>query len=217
MLGAQTLSAEEVVLGSGVAKGAPLSELDAGAIAAQLERHPRVAGARALVASGRLLVQIEERVAVATAVLQGDPASAPLAVDAGGRAFAPATAEEQEALPRLRVAGALRLGVADPELARGAELAARASREGLAPLEAVEVAAADDPAGLALRLRGVAPRFVLGRGHPDEALARLKALLEAKLPELESTLEIDLRYADQAVLRGAAEGAAQALPGAAPS
>lgn len=217
VLGAEKLSAEEVLRGSGVARGVSLAELDVGAIEAQLERHPRVATARALVASGQLLMQVEERVAVATAVPQGDPGAAPLAVDAGGRAFAPATPEERQALPQLRVAAALRLGEVDPELARGADLALRVTRQGLTPLEAIEVAASDDPAGLALRLRGVAPRFVLGRGHPDAALARLKTLLDARLPELESTREIDLRYADQAVLRSPPPDAAEAPPGGAPS
>ncbi len=210
VLGASRLSAEEVVRESGVAPGASLAALDAQAIAASVARHPRVADAQAVVASGQLLVEIEERVAVATASQVADPGAAALAVDAAGLAFAPATPEEREALPQLRVAGSLQLGAEDPELARGAELAARAAQEGISALEAVEVSAKGDPAGLSLRLRGIAPRFVLGRSDPDAALARLKELLEAGLEEIGASREIDLRFADQAVMRSDAPDSAPA-------
>jgi cell division septal protein FtsQ len=204
VFGAHQLSPEEVARTTGVEAGAAIAGLNAAAIEKRLAAHPRVAKARAVVTSGRLLIEIRERIAVATAEELGALSQPALAVDATGAPFARATDDERERLPRLRVASALRLGSATPGLVRGIELAGLARELASRELEAVEIAPPGDPTGLAMRLRGVAPRFVLGNGELRDALARLETLLDARLPELAHASDVDLRYADQAVIQDTA-------------
>ncbi len=94
------------------------------------------------------------------------------------------------------------IGEPNPELAAAVELAGQLGAAGLPrPLE-IDVAAADDPTGFALRLADFAPLVVLGR---DDLALRLQALarvLETAPPEAAGADTLDLRFADQVVLRG---------------
>ena len=66
--------------------------------------------------------------------------------------------------------------------------------------------------GIAFRLPNLKPRIVLGLDHFDARLTSLSRLLETGLEEVEGSETLDLRFADQAVLRGASspKGAKQA-------
>jgi cell division protein FtsQ len=204
--GARHLSAQAIAAASGVAPGVRLASLDRDSVAARLAEHAWIEQARVLaLPSGRLLLGVVERKPVA--VLAGEE---PWAVDAAGSPFAPAPPSGLEALPRLVAARA----AAPRELAQAVALARRLPEFGLAtPLE-VGIAAPNDPEGFWLRLPGLAPRVVLGRDDLDAKLADLVRILEAKLRELASATQLDLRFRDQAVLdvtpppKGTAQAAA---------
>jgi hypothetical protein len=72
---------------------------------------------------------------------------------------------------------------------------------GLARAVAVHVAAPDDAGGFSLRLAGSPARILLGREDFESKLRELAQLLAADLPGVEQAMEIDLRFAGQAVLR----------------
>src|SRR5262249_61576351 len=75
---------------------------------------------------------------------------------------------------------------------------------------AIGIAADGSPEGRGLRLGGLVPRFVLGR-DAEPALERLAAFVAAAPPEALLAATIDLRFQDQAVLRGPSRsGTAQA-------
>jgi cell division protein FtsQ len=202
--GARHLAAADVAAASGLARGAALASVDAGALAAALARHPWIAEARALVLpTGSVVVSIRER--EPAAVLAG------MAVDGEGVPFAPAV-PGLERLPQLSASESFEPGRPHPELAAAVALARRLPERGLpAPLE-VGISAADDPEGLWLRLPGLAPRVVLGREDLDARLADLAELLEADLPELAHAAKLDLRFRDQAVLDQAAAPSGGAAP-----
>jgi hypothetical protein len=64
----------------------------------------------------------------------------------------------------------------------------------------VAIGAGGDAGGSVLRLRGLSPRFLLGR-DPDAALPRLARLVDSGPPQLLLAATVDLRFQDQAVLR----------------
>lgn len=217
--GARRLSAAEVAAATGVAPGTPLAHVDAGVAAARLAEHPWVAEAHALrLATGDLLVEVVERVPAALALTpRGGEA---FAVDEAGTAFAAAEPGDHADLPRLHGVAALNPGEPNPVLARAVQLAHRMGELGFdAPVE-IEIPAPGDREGFAVHLPGLTPRIVLGNDDLDERLARLRRLLDAGLPDLSSATSVDLRFADQAVLRreplpqGAAQEAARRGRGA---
>jgi hypothetical protein len=120
----------------------------------------------------------------------------PRAVDAEGNPFAPVAPDALPELPRVASRAAVAPGEPSAALAAAVELAERLAGLGLPP--AAEVAI--DPGGSALRLRGLAPRFLLGR-DPDAALARLARLVDSGPPQALLAATVDLRFQDQAVLR----------------
>ena len=222
VLGARRLSAAEVARATRLAPGTPLVAVDVAAVEERLEGLPAVASARALrLPPGRLVVGVVER--QARGVAPAGPSGALHLVCAEGVPFAPASPREQAALPRLVVPGSPAPGRADGGLAEAVAVAGAAAQAGFAPAE-IAVPARDDPQGPALRLRGVAGRVLLGWDGREAALARL-ARLTARRPDLlaEAT-DIDVRFADRAVLRGGgdaapegAQPAAATREGAAPS
>lgn len=204
--GARHLSAQAIAAASGVAPGMRLARLDRDSVAARLAEHAWIEQARVLaLPGGQLLIGVVEREPVA--VLAGQE---PWAVDAAGSPFAPAPSAGLEALPRLVAARE-----ATPrDLARAVALARRLPELGLAAPLAVGIAAPNDPEGFWLRLPGLAPRVVLGRDELEAKLADLARIVEAKLRELASATQLDLRFRDQAVLdvtpppKGTAQAAA---------
>jgi hypothetical protein len=93
-----------------------------------------------------------------------------------------------------------RPGEMDARFAAGARLAAEVARRGLRDVREVQVARSD-PAALPALVLASGARVALGPGDHDAKLARLAALLEARLPELATAREIDLRFGDRMVLR----------------
>jgi len=203
--GAGQLGSAEVAAATGVPRGVDLRRVDAPEVAARLARHPWIASARAVeLPEGRLLVDVVERLAVATVSAPGSEQA--FAVDANGTPFAPAGGLAPRELPRLVQSGPVAIGEPNPALAEAVDLATRLAVLGLPqPLE-IGVAAQDDPAGFWLRLEGLAPRVVLGRDDLDARLRALARVLEAAPPEAAQAAALDLRFADQVVLRGTPPG-----------
>lgn len=193
--GIARLTDAELVATAGVARGDDLRAIDALEVARRLASHAWVRSARvARLPSGSLLVAVEER--EPRAVLTGAP---PQVIDAEGRPFAPVAPDAFPELPRVASATPVASGEPSPALAAAVELAERLAGFGLPPAEEVEVGAAGDPNGSAVRLRGLGPRFLLGR-DPDAALPRLARLVDSGLPQLRLAATVDLRFQDQAVL-----------------
>jgi len=123
-------------------------------------------------------------------------------VNQQGVPFALAGSRVPAGLPRLIPNASVERDVAEAGLAGAIELAYRLPAFDLPMPSELFVSEEDDPTGFALRLPGLEPRVVLGRSHFDERLAGLARLLKSGLVDLESTETLDLRFADQAVLRG---------------
>jgi len=209
--GASRLAAGDVARATGLARSAELTAVEPASVEKQLEAHAWIAGARALrLPTGTLLVAVTEMVPVAL-VSAGTPAQAWL-VDANGTPFSPAGADANDALPRIVTAGAVEPNAPNEAIAEAAQLAHQLPRFGLTQTAEIAIAAADDPRGFTLRLDGLATRIVLGREDLDAKLRKLARLLAAEVPEIGEAMELDLRFADQAVLRNEPlpEGAAQA-------
>ena len=215
--GAARLADSELAAAAGVARGDALRTIDARAVGERLAGNAWVRSARAArLPTGTLVLAIEER--EPRAVLAGPR---PRAVDAEGRPFAPVAADAFPALPRVACAAPVAPGEPSAELAAAVQLAERLAGLGLPPAEEVVVGSAADPEGSVLRLRGLAPRFLLGR-DVDAALPRLVRVLESGPPQVLQAASVDLRFQDQVVLREqppptGAEQAAEARSVATPS
>ncbi|MBW2577161.1 MAG: FtsQ-type POTRA domain-containing protein [Deltaproteobacteria bacterium] len=184
--GTEHLSPAEIAESTGLPLGAEWASVDPREIEASLIAHPWIADARAVrLPTGRLLIHIGEHSPRAVVAI-GKPAQ-DFAVNQEGVPFAPAGGRAPAGLPRLIPNAA----VEPSELFL--------SDEG-------------DPTGFAFRLPNLKPRIVLGHDHFDARLTSLARLLETGLEEVEGSETLDLRFADQAVLRGAPspKGAKQA-------
>jgi len=172
-------------------------------IVARLEAHPwiaRVSAAR--IAPDAVVARIEEHHPVAVAEALGET---PVLVNAEGVPFADATGGEWNALPRLVVAEPPALDRREPLLAQGVALAKAVADAGFGQIE-LALDGEDPNAVPALRVAGVPARIVLGAGDPGPKLALLKhALANEAGPDsaaqVRNAREIDLRFAEQLVLR----------------
>jgi len=198
--GARHLAALEVATAAGLGPDAGSGDLSLGEVEQRLEEHTWVTEARALrLPSGRLLLSIEERVPAAIVGAAGSEQQ--VLVDADGAPFADVPAEPDPTLPRIVTTDAPSLARPHDEIADAIRIARRLPDFGLGPAVEITLAEADDPTGLTLRLDGVPARVLLGRGDLDSKLKELARLLAAGVPEVTEASEIDLRFADQAVLR----------------
>jgi len=199
--GAHRLSPREVAAATGIARGAKLADVDASAVAASLAQNAWIESAKAKrLPSGRVLVTVVEREPLAQLAV----GSRRFAIDAQGAAFAELREGEETGLPRVLAEKAPERGAPDPLRVEAAKLATRLPELGLAAPEEVKIAPPDDPQGVTLRLPGLEPVVVLGRESLDSRLRDLAKLLELRHDEASRAAEIDLRFADQAVLRSAA-------------
>jgi cell division protein FtsQ len=214
--GTARLSANQVAAATGVARGDELASVDEEAVVEQLQTHDWIEEARALrLPTGSLLVKVRERVPVALAMAGEPPAL--FFVEASGTPFAELPGSPS-ALPgllsALPVLSAAPAASREPSaaLAEAAQLARRLPDFGLPVPTALSIGAEGDPEGFALRLPGRPARVVLGREDLDRKLAALARLLAEELPELAEAANLDLRFADQVVLRKgpAPKGVAQA-------
>jgi hypothetical protein len=209
--GTHLLSAAEIAAATGLPPGAEWSSVDPREIESRLIEHPWIADASAIrLPTGRVLVHVTEQIPRAL-VEVGEPAQ-DFAVNQQGVPFAPAGNRVPPGLPRLIPNGAVERDVADTRLAGAIELAYRLPEFDLPLPSEMFLSDETDPTGFAFRLPGLKPRIVLGQSHFDARLTGLARLLKSGLAELGATDTLDLRFADQAVLRGAAppKGAKQA-------
>jgi len=194
--GTARLTDAELAAVAGVAPGDDLRGIDAAVVARRIAAHAWVRSARAArLPTGTLVVAVTER--EPRAVLSGPQ---PYAVDAEGTPFAPVARDAFPELPRVASSARPTPGVPSPALAAAVQLAERLAGLGLPPAEEVAIGAGEDPRGSSLRLRGLAPRFLLGR-DPDAALPRLARLVDSGPPQRLLAATVDLRFQDQAVLR----------------
>jgi len=200
--GANHLSLAEVAKSTGLPPGAEWASIDPREIEVSLIEHPWIADASAVrLPTGRLLVHVTEQIPRALVAL-GKPAQ-DFAVNLQGMPFALAGDRVPPGLPRLIPSGAVERNIANEPLARAIELAHRFSEFNLPLPSELLISDETDPTGFAIRLPDLKPRIVLGRDHFDARLASLARLLETELEEVEGSETLDLRFADQAVLRGA--------------
>ena len=217
VLGNRRLPAREVALATGLSKAETLDGLQPDDIEERLARHPWIRAARVvLLPTGTLIVDIEER--EARAVVRGTDTETGLFLDAHCVPFAPVEAARlptDPPLPALRSPTPREIGRADRELCRALSLAesvrnfarpdASPTRNRYARSE-VLLPTPDSELGWLLR-EPSGSSVILGDGPPAQLsgrLARLERLLDSGIDALERASTIDLRFADQAVLRGVA-------------
>jgi cell division septal protein FtsQ len=198
--GAAHLSPAQVADAIGVAPGAPLVSVDAAAVRETLERHDWIARARAVaLPGGALLLDVVEREPAAHVSI----GKTVYAVDASGTPFAPIAPDQAAGLVRLAVAGEVSPREASPRIAEAVRLARRLPELGLAAPAEVGVAADTDPEGYRLALPDLPARILLGHAGLDARLSDLAALLAARPDAVAGAASIDLRFANQVVLRSA--------------
>jgi cell division septal protein FtsQ len=201
--GAFRLDPAQVSTAAGVSQGTPISRQDLPQITERVQAHPWVSKARAaLLPWGVLIVEIEEQVAEAVVVLDVESGKdRVLLVNRRGMTFAPASAADVEVLPHLLPTGGVAIDTPDARLSAALDLAEQLPEHGLPGSVQILIATQDDPEGLALQLPTIPGRIVLGWVDLHARLEQLAALLASDLAEVRSASRIDLRFADQAVLR----------------
>jgi hypothetical protein len=209
VVGANHLDARDVAVAAGIDPAAERVDDVLDEVERRLEGHAWIAAASAMrLPGGRLLLEVEER--VPAAVIE-DGSGRHSFSDVSGTTFADAPAEADPTLPRIVTPEPPTPLEPDAEIARAIRIAHDLPALGLGPAIEIRLAAPEDPTGITLRLEGVSPRIVLGRDDLDSKLKELARLLTAGVPEVSQADELDLRFADQAVLRNESlpEGAAQ--------
>ena len=199
--GAERLSLATIAASTGVTPGAAFDSIDPRTIERTLSEHPWIAEAHAVrLPTGQLLIDVNERVARAVVMIENGERG--LAVDAAGMPFAPAEEQDLSTLPKLRTNHKIESHTADERLARAIALAYRLPELDL-PLPAeLSIAADSDPVGYTMRLPDFSPRIVVGWEDFETRLAKLARLFKENLEEVGNAESLDLRFADQAVLRG---------------
>jgi cell division septal protein FtsQ len=215
--GNRLLSSRDVAAATGVEPGQRGADVQVEAVSARLRAHPWIRDARVMrLPTGKLLVAVEEREPVA--LLAAEQSAGPQAVwrlvDEAGTPFdrtdgEPArrlAADTTRAWPRLRGGESLADGEAHTELTAALALSRRLDDARLAPLlggDPIELHLPrdGDPEGWVLDPGPGRPRVILGRDQLAQRIDRLEALLLSQLDELRGAVEIDLRFADRAVLR----------------
>lgn len=209
--GASRLTPGEVAAATGIPRGARLAEVEPEAVEQALETHDWIAAARALrLPTGKVVVEVEEREALALLAID----ERRFAIDASGAAFAEVDVREETTLPRLLASQPPEPGVPDALRAEAAQLSQRLVALGLSAPEEIRLAPEGDPEGISLRLPGLEGVVVLGREDLGLRLRDLAKLLSLRPDEASRAARIDLRFADQAVLRSAAaqDGSQSAAP-----
>lgn len=195
--GAERLRATEVARAAGVELGGDYHSAEPRALVQALREHAWVAEARAArLPGGTVVLGIRERQPLAVIEARGGP----LGVDAEGRPFAVLEEREAENLPRLRLSDAPLPGEADERLAEAIRVARTFPDRGLALPRLVELSPSGNPEGLVMRLPGLDARIVLGSEELDSRVMALAELLRKRPAEVAGAAQVDLRFADQAVL-----------------
>jgi len=216
--GAGRIRAEEIARTTGLPLGRSLLDVDPADAEERLRAHPWIREARVVrMPPGTVVVSVTLREPVA--LVESDQPGHARLVDASGYAFAAADERDFQSLPLLVPEVLEGPDGSPPDLSQGAAVAQALARSGLPRNAQILLPAPGDPDGLRLRVGATPAPIVLGQGGLDPKLARLARLLAERLPEVQTAAAIDLRFADQAVLRSppAPEGAAKsaAAPGGA--
>jgi cell division septal protein FtsQ len=199
--GAQRLSGAAIAEFTGVSHGAELHLIDVAEIEEKLSEHPWIVQARAVrLPTGQLLIDVSER--IARAVVTTERGKAGLAVNTAGIPFAPVEGQDLAELPRLITDESFQTEVVDERLARAIALADRLRDFDLPLPESISIAAESDPVGFSVRLQNFSPEIIFGRKDFETRLTKLARVFEENLEEFRLALSVDLRFADQTVLRG---------------
>lgn len=200
VIGAQQVGPAEIAEAAGLVPGTPIGRIDTEALRSALEGEDWIARARSLpLPDGTLVVQVEERVAAAR-LQAGEQA---YAVDAEGRAFAPVADDAFPSLPRIASTAPVDPATPSPALAQAVALARRLPELGIEAPAWVHVSEPTNPEGFALELEGLPARIVLGHRDPEARLGDLADLVSRRPTEVALATDIDLRFANQVVLRTA--------------
>jgi len=206
VLGAGRLSAQEIAAGTGLVAGTSLLEISPCEIESRLRSHPWIRDAHVLrLVPARLLVEVELREPVARVQAASAEAGAAIAlVDADGRALAQGPDEPSSSLPTIVSPRLPAVGEVVPALGAAAAATRAVAHSALAGARAsFFLGAEDDPNSVSIQLPELsAARILLGTGDLDLKLSQLALLLEGESAPARSAAEIDLRFADRAVLRG---------------
>jgi cell division septal protein FtsQ len=204
--GNRRLSAESVALASGITRDSLASSLDTHTIVENLNSHPFIGSASAaLLPTGQVLVRIVEREPMGLirgpAVEGGE--SLWRLVDAEGTPFIEARAEQWSLLPRFRSAQPRATDEPDSLLVDALAIAAQLtdSPTQRAVHREIELPSKGAGRGWVLHSQTLPRTVILGEDELEPRLAKLAMLLGTDLPSTRGAEEIDLRFANQAVLR----------------
>lgn len=204
--GNRRLAAPAVARASGVARDSLASEVDCEQVTSNLEKHPWIRKAHTtLLPGGQLVIRIEERepVALVRGPANEGEGSIWRLIDGTGTPFARTRAEDWSRLPRFRSRRVLATGEIDSALIEALLIARRLSaRPGWRPTaHEIELPTDASSRGWVLHSRTLPRTVILGENELEPRLERLAMLLDSKLPTARGAEEIDLRFADHAVLR----------------
>lgn len=218
--GNHMLSSHDIASATGVRPGEDGFSVEPGIVRERLRAHPWIRDAQVMrLPTGKLLVSVDEREPAAVlAPSNAAHAGAWRFVDASGTPFSPLgdldamalETLEGRAWPRLRGGEALADGQAHPELAAALDLL-RHLNEGplpdlMAAREAIELhlPRSGDPQGWVIGSGADRPVVILGHDQLLDRLGRLETLLRSQLGDVRAATQIDLRFADRAILRSSA-------------
>jgi hypothetical protein len=216
--GSEFLSAGEIAAAAGVVKGSPTSSIDTDAVESRLIEHPWILRADSLtLPTGNLLIRIEERYPLAllysesidrSAIDRGANARAsrsPRLIDTSGTPFVGAETGAWPGLPRLHSDVHFDTGQPSPVLLEAIVLAKSVDELGIATAQprTIELPSQDSDEGWVLRTDAGRQRVILGHRELGPRIERLAMLLGADLGSARVAEEIDLRFADRAVMRSA--------------
>jgi cell division septal protein FtsQ len=217
--GADRLSLAEVGRATALPKGVLMAEIEPSEVESHLVTHPWISHAAVVrLPSSQLLVGITERIARAVVSFSVDGERQGLepewrVVSSTGLAFASASGSDIDSLPRLVARSVPTSAQPNEALANAIEFTTRFPAFDLPIPTEVVVDEGVGSEGWIVRLPSLAPRVVLGRDNLDERLAALATLVASGRQELAEAETIDLRFAEQAVLRStsSSKGTAQAV------
>jgi len=204
--GNERLSPQQVAAAAGVAKDCVAASIDTATVEARLLEHPWIRRADAIaMPNGKLLIRVLERepLAVLFGPGSGRNAERPRLVDTTGMPFVEVEPSRWGDLPRLHSKGLLATGRSNSTLITAVELAHSVSRSriGTARSSEIQLPAEDSSEGWVLRRNPGKRRVILGERDLGPRLQRLALLLASDLGSARGAAEIDLRFADRAVMR----------------
>jgi len=204
VLGAGRVSAEEIAAKTGLAEGTSLLEISPHEIESRLRTHPWIREAHVMrLVPGRLLVEVALREPVARVAMASAEVGAGVLVDAEGRAIVQTAGEPFPLLPVIVSPRLPAAGEVVPALSAAAAAVGAVAHSAFAGTSATFfLGAENDPNSVSLQLPQLSARVLLGTGDLDQKLARLALVLAGDTTPARAAAEIDLRFADQAVLRG---------------